>query len=205
VVESIMDLVTSLRLRNAGLALAGAAILAACSGASEAARGVATLASPGPSAQDVEATSSEPADGQQAFLDYADCMRDQGLDFPDPQFGPDGGLTIGGPGQGASLIDFRSEEFQAAQEACGEHLEGLAPDLDPEQRAELQDSLVEFAGCMRDHGIDMPDPQVGTGGGPAMLIGGPDSDADPQSPEFQAAMETCQPILGEPRFGGPEG
>jgi hypothetical protein len=48
-------------------------------------------------------------------------MRDHGIDFPDPQFGS-GSVQIGG-GDGPKF-DPSSEEFQAAQEACGDLLPG---------------------------------------------------------------------------------
>jgi hypothetical protein len=52
------------------------------------------------------------------MLAFAECMREHGIDFPDPQF--DGGaVMVGGPG-----IDPEDPEFQAAQEACGELLPG---------------------------------------------------------------------------------
>ncbi len=58
--------------------------------------------------------------------------------------------------------------------------------------AEFEDAMVAFAKCMRENGVDFPDP--GSGGG---LMIGPDSDIDPQSPEFKAAEAECKPILDE--------
>jgi hypothetical protein len=46
---------------------------------------------------------------------------------------------------------------------------------------------------MREHGIDMPDPQFDNNGG-SMRIG-PDSGIDPTSSEFQAAEKACQSLL----------
>lgn len=58
--------------------------------------------------------------------------------------------------------------------------------------AEFEDAMVAFAECMRENGIDFPDP--GSGGG---LIIGPDSDIDPEDPDFKAAEAECKPILDE--------
>ena len=70
----------------------------------------------------------EPGDGpeltpeqEEAFLAFTECMREHGIDMPD--FGTGGAVRIGSgeePG-----FDPRSEEFQAADEACREHLDGL--------------------------------------------------------------------------------
>jgi hypothetical protein len=197
--------------RLAGLALVAAAALTACAATAGSEPGVATLPTSPPGVATLERAapdaasspwpSAGPADGQEAFLDFAQCIRDNGIGMPDPQFDADGRFRIGGPGAGDVMVDFESDEFQAAQDACDQHLEGLGANLDPEQQAERQEALVEFATCMREQGIDMPDPQVGSGGGAMMMIGGPDSDVDPGSPEFQAAMEECQPALGEGPVG----
>src|SRR6185312_5705061 len=52
--------------------------------------------------------------------------------------------------------------------------------------------MLAFARCMREHGIDMPDPQFETGG--MVMIGGQDEGGagpkfDPRSEEFQAAED----------------
>lgn len=62
----------------------------------------------------------------------------------------------------------------------------------PEDREE---ALLAFAGCMRENGIPMDDPQPGTRGG--VFRGGGDGqrDFDRQSGEFQAAQQTCGAYL----------
>ena len=70
----------------------------------------------------------EPGDGpeltpeqEEAFLAFTECMREHGIDMPD--FGTGGAVRIG-PGSEAQF-DPRGEEFQAANEACREHLDGM--------------------------------------------------------------------------------
>ena len=74
---------------------------------------------------------------------------------------------------------------------------GPAASVDPET------AMLAFAACMREHGIDMPDP-VFEGGG-AMIARPIDGEAiDPGSAEYQAAEEACHDLLGElGRDGGP--
>ena len=73
-------------------------------------------------------------DQTEAMLAYAQCLRDNGIEVDDPQAGAGGMRAIlgGGPGGGDNGIDRRSEEFQAANEACSMYLEAVRPDLDPE-------------------------------------------------------------------------
>ena len=174
-------------------------VFAACSASATTDDGVASLSSPG-------AASPSPSPGastnpEDAMLAFAQCMRDHGIEaFPDPQSG--GRMTIGGgPGQ---AIDPGSEEFQAAQEACQSILENSGFGGQRELSQEQLDQMVEFAQCMRDNGIDMPDPQADGGvrvqvRGQAGQGGAGKGGIDPQSEEFQAAMEACQDKL--PAFG----
>jgi hypothetical protein len=57
--------------------------------------------------------------------------------------------------------------------------------------------LLEYAGCMRAHGVtDFPDPTASPGGGAAIQInGGPGSDLDRNNPTLKAANTSCQSLL----------
>jgi hypothetical protein len=184
-------------------------LLSACG----AAPGVATIdgaddATPSPSAS---AGSDDP---EEAMFAFADCMREEGIDMPDPVIrwvdgsGGGGGFNSSvdeaGPGEGPAF-DPNSEEFQEAQETCQHHLEGLGamePGDGPQLTPEEEEAFLAFTECMREHGIDMPDP--GTGGAIRINPGsGDDAGFDPRSEEFQAAQEECRSHLegierGEP-------
>ena len=56
--------------------------------------------------------------------------------------------------------------------------------------SEMEDMLVEYAGCMRDNGVDMPDPDFSAGSGMIDL-----GIADPNDATFRAADEACRSIL----------
>jgi hypothetical protein len=116
---------------------------------------VATLATPAPDSGE-RAVTPAPVDGQEGILAFVACLREQGIDVPDPQFGLDGNL-IGGAAAFAA-IDFTSPAFLDAAEACQDILAALQPELDPEELAERNDELLRFAECMRREGVDFPDP-----------------------------------------------
>jgi len=189
-------LVTRLRTGAAGLLLM--TVLAACSGGASPS-GVASLQSPGAGETDPSASPSASLDPETARLEFARCMRENGIDLPDPgSGGASGPITIGGNGPDV-------EKMQDAMDACQEFLGdamGAPAEIDPE----MQDKMLEFARCMRENGVDFADPEF-SGGGGRIQIGGPGG-IDPSSDEFQAAQEACQSILGDlgPRFdGGPGG
>jgi hypothetical protein len=187
-----------MRIINGAAILFAAGALAACGGGGSAASPeVASLdegsATTSPATDDTAEVT--PEDREDALLDFAQCMRDHGIDMPDPQISEDGnGGVLIEQREGAGGIDRESEEFQAAQEECDSILEdGMgAIELDPEQQAEMQERLLDFAQCMRDHGIDMPDPVFGEDGRVEIRADAPDGGADPRSDDdFQAAQEEC--------------
>jgi hypothetical protein len=132
--------------------------------------------------------SSAPADPEEAQLAFAECMREHGVDLPDP--GAEGGIAI-------EVTPETEDEMNAAMEECQPLLENArgAIEPDPEQEAEMREQVLEFTECMREQGIDMPDPvfsddggftvqaEPGEGGG---AESGPRADED-----FQAAAEQC--------------
>jgi hypothetical protein len=134
------------------------------------------------------------ADPQQAALDYAECMRENGLEsYPDPQFA-NSAVIVGGDG-----IDPNDPDFVAADEQCAALLEAASGGFDGTNDAELQqfqEGILRFAACMREHGIDFPDPRFGDDGQVQMGAGG-----DPGAPAIVAAREACASLLPRPGAG----
>jgi hypothetical protein len=156
------------------------------------------------------------AEQQDAILEFAQCMRDHGVDMPDPQISEDGGVMIqaggpggeGGPEQSGGPGD---EEWEAANEACQPIMDAAMPEveIDPEQQAEMQDRLVAVAECMRARGYDMPDPEVDENGRVTVQMGAPgggEGEVDVPDDEQQQDMEECQEeagMEGPGMIGGP--
>jgi hypothetical protein len=132
-----------------------------------------------------ESATSREQKGRDAALAYTRCMRENGVDIPDPQPG-DRGLRLM-PEKGTS-----PEKMQAADKVCRKHLEAIEPpDISPEQEKKFQQAALAQSRCMREHGIDMPDPTFDEDGGAQIRIG-PGSGIDPESPKFQKAQEACR-------------
>jgi hypothetical protein len=137
-------------------------------------------------------------DPEDAFLEFAKCMREHGVDMDDPVIDGSGRGAIaigGGPGSDGGDGPDR-ETLDAAQEACQPLLDDVVSDrqaqMDPEEIQQMQDEALEFSKCMREHGIDFPDPVFGDGGTVSISLGEPGGGGlDPQSEEFQAAQEEC--------------
>jgi len=138
-------------------------------------------------------------DPQEAALEWARCMRANGVDVPDPQVDGDGRVQIRPGARGFRPGQGDQSKFQAAVEKCGTPLGNARPQLTEAQREQLQETMLGFAKCMRQHGVDMPDPDF-SGGGGLFRIGGPGRrGVDPSDPDFQAAQKACEPILQDLR------
>ena len=119
-----------------------------------------------------------------AAVKFAQCMREQGIEnFPDPA--GDGGTRIAvGPESG---ID--PEEFETASKACEQYREDIRPQLSEGDQQEFKEKALEHARCMREHGIDFPDPQFSGEGRVTMKL--EKGKVDPEDPDFKAAQEAC--------------
>ncbi|WP_053731787.1 hypothetical protein [Nocardia sp. NRRL S-836] len=104
-------------------------------------------------------------DGTGDMVQFARCMRENGVDMPDPKQGDGGGVVIQAvPGDGGDSGPPDLEKMNAAHEACKKHLPN-GGELKPPS-PEDQDRFRKQAKCMRDKGHDWPDPKFDGGGGP---------------------------------------
>lgn len=176
-------MVQAMRTRTlaATLPLLAAVLLAACGGGGDGVDG--GVASLGGDAKDGDTTSTtlSEEEAEEALLDWAACMRGEGLDVPDPQIDGEGRVRIGvGSGGGGDDEDEDGgtdgggtppdrDAMEAAFEECGEPPSVGSPPSEQEL-AEMQENALEMAQCMRDEGIeDFPDPDfsdMGPGAGP---------------------------------------
>jgi hypothetical protein len=121
-------------------------------------------------------------------VSFSRCMRSHGVpDFPDPA--SRGGVPKVTPQQ-AGVSNSR---FQLAQRAC-------APLLQPAQAQvpQIMTGLLNFARCMRSHGIpDWPDPSTDRRGQPVFNISG----IDPDSPRVSNTADECTHLLVQSTTG----
>ena len=117
----------------------------------------------------------------QEELAVAQCMRAHGVPgFPDPPASGDR------PHTSPDSLGVSSTVYQTALNACRH----LAPDAAPPslaQRQQMLGKVLQFARCMRSHGVpDFPDPDsVGLRVDPSMT----------QLPQYQRAYGACSSLL----------
>lgn len=129
-----------------------------------------------------------------ARLKLNQCLRQQGINVSD------------GGGGGAQLSEADREKRRIAiQGPCKEFRAAVGGNLTDEQRQEFQDAFTKFAACMRQNGVDLPDPSASGGGGPGGGGRGVRRLLDQDDPKIKAATAACQDELPQRGQGGPRG
>ena len=176
--------------------------VSACSGSDDAG-GVASLEEI--QQQSESAAAAEETTLEESLLAFTECVRDQGVDIPDPTVDADGNVRLA-RAMSETSSESERQAFQEAMQACEVYLEGVTMGFEQRDTTEFQDQLFQYAQCMRDNGYDMPDPDFsatqvpGSGGGPA---GGVFGTLDRDDPAFQEAQAACEEYLpGRTGLGG---
>ncbi|MEU6300410.1 hypothetical protein [Streptomyces erythrochromogenes] len=114
------------------------------------------------------------ADADRA-LKMRQCLREQGIDIPDPEPGQDPrGMTLG---DGAD-----PQKMQEAMKACG--MQGPGAGKEPTQ--EEKDKELAWVRCMRDNGIALKDPEYNGAARSAIEI------PKGQEKAFEEAQKKCE-------------
>jgi hypothetical protein len=135
------------------------------------------------------AASSSASPGKQSFesfdefqLAFSGCMREHGVDMPDPS--GDGSLRLEAGGDMAA--------FEAASNACREQL-GTPPAPKGGGEGKTDEEMLadhlKIAKCLREHGVDVPDPTL-------------DSPIEVPQDVPEEALTTCAPNGVVGRAGG---
>ncbi|HEY3467538.1 MAG TPA: hypothetical protein VGL47_20585 [Amycolatopsis sp.] len=159
-------------------ALGAALLLGGCGAKADDGSKVASISTPPQTGGATAADTSGKSD-EDKMRDFAKCMREHGVDMPDPKPAGDGkgmAITLGGDAKD-------SGKLEAAQNAC-KHLMPNGGEMKPPSAEEL-DKMRRQAKCMREHGIDMPDPDPSGKG--TVRIGGPGDDPK----KFEEAAKAC--------------
>ena len=178
--------------------LAFTLLAAACGGDENGEPGVASLDD---TVAPVSDGGSPAPDTEQQALQFATCMRDQGIDLPDPTVDADGNVEFVPP-PGFQPGDL--EDILDASENCQEFLEGTLFGSEVPDLTAATDVLLDFAQCIRENGFDLPDPDFSLvlddpANAPAA---GPFGDVDLNDPDLLAALGNCQDLLSELGIAG---
>jgi hypothetical protein len=183
--------------------IAAMTALAACGNPASADRQVASLsttaASTGTANADGSTATTAVTDPNEAALQFAKCMREHGVDMPDPVVSDNGGagggvmIQVGGGGS----VPFDKSVMDAANKDCQHFLANGAAGFDPpspEEQEKAKEQALAFSKCMREHGVDMPDPTFGDNGTFSVTVNAGDASQNgppPDNKKFQEASKAC--------------
>jgi hypothetical protein len=180
-----------------GLLFVAGLVLAACTSKHDDDLSETIADNPTEQSDDATNNPSTPGAGD-PLLDFFQCLRDGGLDVADPEPGDRvslQGVDPNDPAQVATVDNCRNTHLA---EFDGQMTVGQGNMGDNMSSPE---ALIAFVDCMRESGIDMPDPDSD---GRLYLP----EDFDPNDREFQAAAQQCAQhldggiMMGQPGAGG---
>lgn len=141
---------------------------------------------------------------EEIATDFTECMREEGFELPDPELNADGSVNVEAIRDNLIAdpnFDFQSRKTQQSIEKCVPLLEGatFVQQLTGEELVEFQDNLLQFAECLRENGLDVPDPDFndGTNGVRTML-----AEIDLTDSKVQATIAECQSTFTDNDGGG---
>ncbi|MEU9522778.1 hypothetical protein [Streptomyces sp. NPDC048224] len=131
----------------------------------------------------------------QAQRTYVKCLREHGVDAPDPD--AKGTIDFGEGDQRRALK--RDPKFKTAQEQCAQYVSAVPESIEKGNQAKLSAAQIkmkrDYAACMQKNGAaDFPDP------GPDGLGQG---EWDQSAAAAKRAARICGPIVGVPESAGP--
>ena len=122
-----------------------------------------------------------------ALVKFHACLRANGVEVSDS-----------GPGVQARGEVEEDPNFPAAAAACKHHLAGTAIEVATGEGGghlseDQLESLLAYTGCMRDHGVDMPDPDPDNG----VVAPKGGGEVDQETEEFKTAHPACRSHLSD--------
>jgi hypothetical protein len=155
-------------------------VLAGC-GSTSGYTGVASAG--GASAGRTASPSTSPsADQDERRLQFTRCMREHGVDLPDP--GPNGVPRPGLGSGAAALRDTDRQAFEDALDACRQYADGAV--LHGGLSEQDKQQMLDFTTCLREQGVDIGDPDPATGVPPMEDLRKLRSD-----PDLEKALDAC--------------
>ncbi|MCA1654947.1 MAG: hypothetical protein LC635_00425 [Pseudonocardiaceae bacterium] len=127
-------------------------------------------------------------DVAEAATDFARCMREHGIEVSDPTFGEDGLPRF--EQQPGAVRAAEGADFEEVRRTCAEPLnEAMAAAGIEANKPDDTSTLLPFARCMREQGIEFPDPVSGE---PLEI---PKSALD--GPTWEPAAQACEDTVPE--------
>jgi hypothetical protein len=187
---------TAQTLKRVAVVAVGVLALASCSKASDA--GIAHLST---SSNPTASASPSTKNSEAQALAFAKCMRDNGVDFPDPTVDANGNLSFAGAFRQAQSggLNPSNTTFQSAMTACRTLMNGLSLGGGRAGGAfdstAIQAAMLTYTTCLRTQGLNVGDI---TFNGPGLRGAGSGTGSTSGSTSGSNAQPTVRPSDGPP-------
>jgi hypothetical protein len=94
-------------------------------------------------------------DDEALVMEFAQCLRDEGMEITDPTVDTDGNIQMPELVEGATAT---KDEWIAAYEVCGEIIENITFEEKEVDRSAQLEEYLEIAACMSEAGFDIGEP-----------------------------------------------
>ena len=174
-------------------------IVSACSGFGERGGGVARADDVGVVVSEKTVTSdsnqaTESTD-EQIAIQFVECMRVHGFNVIDPVLHADGTINWEPIKGSLGQLDKKNVKLRKAYDECLPLLEKVTVSKGPEKEdpTELKENLLHFAECLRDKGLNVPDPDFTdeTKRGYKEFLAG----LNTSNPKVQRSLDECQGVV----------
>ena len=102
---------------------------------------------------------NETLDIEATMMEFAECLRGEGLEVLDPVVDSDGNVQ---KPEFAEGFEVSKKEFGAAYEVCGEIIEGITFGKEKDDMSEQVDYYLDLTACLREKGIEIDEPTAET-------------------------------------------
>ena len=185
----------------ASLSLCFSIVTIACGGSDNGSEGVISIDTPTPviiaEESDQDSIDNPAKTDEEITTEFTTCLRGYGYDVADPTLNADGTVDLEGL-RDSILTDpsFDINSGKTIQELgdCISLLEDATFATAPtqEDQIELEDNLLDFAECIRENGIDIPDPEFSND---PRLIMQSMFEGVTMTPKIEKAIESCSGII----------
>ena len=172
-----------------------------CGGSDDSSEGVITIDTPTPEVIDTDSTPDNSDEriktDEEITTEFTTCLRGYGFDVTDPTLNADGSVDLEGLRDSIMTdpnFDISSEKTVQALQDCLALLEDATFARAPtqEDQIELQDNLLDFAECIRENGIDIPDPEFSND--PRLIMQSMFENIT-ITPKVEKSIESCSGII----------
>lgn len=176
------------------VALLSLLIITACFNSDQSNGGVARINNSNQVPSIAETNDKSKLTNEERATQFVECMRDLGYkDVTDPTLNADGSIDWGPIKQTIGTLNKKNTKLRNAYDNCTPLLENMTrtKSISADAKEETKDQLLEFAECLRENDLNVPDPDFSIGADMKGFLSG----LNENSPKVKRVFDECLKIV----------